>query len=213
MVEPVRPVPKFSIGDAVTYSWNACWRNFAPVMLVSLIVFAGNTIAVLLSATNSSSAMNYAFSLFGILVDVLLVFGLIRAALDVVEGRTPSLGEVFRPDGYGPFLVASVLFLVGLYLGLLLLVVPGLIFGLVFQFYGFVVAEHPDVPATVALRRSAQITRGARARLFGLAVVLLFLNLAGFMVCVVGLVVTYAISAVALAYVYRLLSGQPIASL
>jgi uncharacterized membrane protein len=144
---------------------------------------------------------------------VLLVFGLIRAALEVVEGRTPSLAEAFRPDGYGPFLVASVLFLLGLYIGLLLLVVPGLIFGLVFQFYGFVVAEHPDAPATVALRRSAQITRGARIRLLGLSVVLLLLNLAGFVVCVVGLVVTYAISAVALAYVYRLLSGQPVASL
>jgi uncharacterized membrane protein len=65
----------------------------------------------------------------------------------------------------------------------------------------------------VALRRSAQITRGARIRLLGLSVVLLLLNLAGFVVCVVGLVVTYAISAVALAYVYRLLSGQPVASL
>jgi uncharacterized membrane protein len=181
-------------------------------MLVSLIVLAGNALAVLLSAANSSPAMSYAFSLLGILVDVLLVFGLIRAALEVVEGRIPSLADVFRPDGYGPFLVASVLFLIGLYLGLLVLVVPGLIFGVVFQFYEFVVAEHPDVPATVALRRSAQITRSARVRLFGLAVVLLLLNLAGFMVCVVGLVVTYAISAVALAYVYRLLSGQPIAA-
>jgi uncharacterized membrane protein len=213
VAEPARPVPKFSIGDAVTYGWNACWRNFAPVMLVSLVVLAGDALTVLLSAANSSPAMNYAFSLFGALVEVLLVFGLIRAALEVVEGRTPSLAEVFRPDGYGPFLVASVLFLLGLYVGLLLLVVPGLIFGLVFQFYGFVVAEHPDAPATVALRRSAQITRGARIRLLGLSVVLLLLNLAGFVVCVVGLVVTYAISAVALAYVYRLLSGQPVASL
>ena len=32
------------------------------------------------------------------------------------------------------------------------------------------------------------------------------------MLCFLGLVVTYALSAVALAYVYRLLSGQPIAS-
>jgi uncharacterized membrane protein len=212
-VEPARPVPKFSVGDAVTYSWNACWRHFAPVMVVSSIVLGGNALVVAISAANSSSAMRYAFGLLGVLVDVLLLFGLLRAALEVVEGRTPSLADVFRPDGYGTFLVASVLFLGGLYVGLLALVVPGLIFGVVFQFYGFVVAEHPDVPATVALRRSAQITRGARLRLAGLAVVLLFLNLAGFMICFVGLVVTYAITAVALAYAYRRLSGQPIASL
>ena len=212
-MEPARPLPRFTIADAVTYSWNACWRNFGPVMLVSLVVFVGNTILFFISAANSNSTLNYAFNLLGVLVDLLLVFGLIRASLQLVEGRTPSLAEAFRPDGYGPYLVASVLFLIGTYLGLLLLLVPGIIFGIVFQFYGYVVAEHPDVPATVALRRSAQITRGARLRLFGLAVVLLFLNLAGVFLCFIGLVVTYAVSATALAYVYRLLTGQPVAVL
>jgi len=212
-VDPARPLPKFTVADAVSYSWNACWRNFVPVCLVSLVVFVGNVLVFFIGAVNSSSALSYAFSLLAVLVDVLLVFGLIRASLDLVEGRTPSVGEAFRPDGYGPYLVASVLYLVGTYLGLFLLLVPGIIFAVVFQFYGYVVAEHPQVPATLALRRSAQITKGARWRLFGLAVVLLFLNLAGVFLCFVGLVVTYAVTATALAYVYRLLTGQPVAAL
>jgi uncharacterized membrane protein len=212
VAEPARPVPRFSIGDAVTYSWNACWRNLGPVMIVSLIVLAGNGLVALLGAAFSGAAMGYAFGLFGILFNLLLVFGLLRAALAVVEGRRVSLGEAFSPDGFGPFLLASVLFLLGIYVGLRLLVVPALLFGVVFEFYGFVVAEHPDVGPLMALRRSAGLTRGARVRLLGLAAVLAFLNLAGFLLCFVGLVVTYALSAVALAYVYRLLSGQPIAT-
>ena len=212
MAEPARPVPRFSIGDAVTYSWNACWQNLGPVMLVSGVVLAGNGLVALLEAAFSGAAMGYAFGLFGILINLLLVFGLLRAALSVVEGRPVALAEAFRPDGFGPFLLASVVFLLGIYVGIRLWVVPGLLFGVVFQFYGFVVAEHPDVGPVVALRRAAALTKGVRVRLFGLAAVLAFLNLAGVMLCFLGLVVTYALSAVALAYVYRLLSGQPIAS-
>ena len=211
-MDPVRPLPKFTIGDAVTYSWNACWQNLGPVMLVSLIVLAGNGLVAVLGAVFSGAAMGYAFGLFGILINLLLVFGLLRAALSVVEGRPVALAEAFRPDGFGPFLLASVVFLLGIYVGIRLWVVPGLLFGVVFQFYGFVVAEHPDVGPVVALRRAAALTKGVRVRLFGLAAVLAFLNLAGVMLCFLGLVVTYALSAVALAYVYRLLSGQPIAS-
>ncbi|HSO94857.1 MAG TPA: hypothetical protein VLV81_02330 [Acidimicrobiia bacterium] len=207
-MEPARPLPPFTISEAVTYSWNACLRNGGPAyLLVSLVVFAGNTAVVVLAAANSSAGFQLAFELFGALIDVLLLLGLIRAALDVVDGVTPHLGTVFRPDGYGPYLVASVLFLVGTYLGFILLVVPGLVFAVIFEFYAYVIAEHPDITATGALRRSAEITRGSRVRLLGLAAVLVCLNLAGAL-CVVGLIVTYAISALALAYVYRALTNQ-----
>jgi uncharacterized membrane protein len=208
-VEPARPVPRFTISDAVTYSWNACLRNAGPYLLVSFVVFAGNTAVVVLAAANTNTGLQLAFELLGALIDLLLLLGLIRASLEVVDGRTPRLGEVFRPDGYGPYLVASIFFLVGAYVGTILLVVPGLVFAVVFQFYGYVVAEHPDISATLALRRSAEITRGARVRLIGLAVVLVLVNLAGVM-CVVGLILTYGVSALALAYVYRALSGHPI---
>jgi uncharacterized membrane protein len=211
-VEPARPVPPFTISETVTYSWNATLRNFGPLMLVSLVVFVGNALALLIGSANSTPGFEIAFNLIAILVDLLLVLGLIRASLDVVQGRRPSVGEVFRPEGAVPYLVASVLYLVGVYLGLVL-VVPGVVFGVIFQFYGYVVAEHPDVSAVTALRRSAEITKGVRLRLIGLAVVLVLLNVTGALVCLVGLVVSYAITAMALAYTYRLLTGQPVAAL
>jgi uncharacterized membrane protein len=209
-VEPARPVPRFTISEAVTYSWNACLRNAGSYLLVSLVVFVGNTVVVLLAAANNTAGFQLAFELLGALIDLLLLLGLIRASLDVVDGVTPRLGMVFRPDGYGPYLVASIFFLVGTYLGFILLIVPGVVFAVMFQFYGYVVAEHPDIRATAALRRSAEITRGARLRLIGLAVVLICLNLAGAF-CVVGLIVTYGITALALAYTYRVLSDRPVA--
>jgi uncharacterized membrane protein len=211
-VEPARPVPPFTISETVAYGWNATFRSFGPLVLVSLVVFVGNALALLVGEANSTPGFEIAFNLIAILVDLLLILGLIRASLDVVQGRRPSVGDVFRPDGAGPYLGASVLYLAGVYVGLVL-VVPGVVFGVIFQFYGYVVAEHPDVSALTALRRSAEITKGARLRLIGLAVVLVLLNVTGALVCLVGLVVTYAITAMALAYTYRILTGQPVAAL
>jgi uncharacterized membrane protein len=208
-VEPARPVPRFTISEAVTYSWNACLHNAGPYLLVSLVVFAGNTAVVVLAAANSNAGFELAFELLGALIDLLLLLGLIRASLAVVDGVTPRLGVVFRPDGYGPYLIASIFFLVGTYVGIILLFVPGLVFAVIFEFYGYVVADHPDIAALEALRRSAEVTRGARLRLIGLAVVLICVNLTGAL-CVVGLIFTYAISALALAYTYRVLSNEPI---
>jgi uncharacterized membrane protein len=212
-VEPARPVPPFTISETVTYGWTATFRNFGPLMLVSLVVFVGNALAILIGEVNTTAGFEIAFNLIAILIDVLLILGLIRASLDVVQGRRPSLGEVFRPEGAGPYLVASVCYLVGVNLGLVVFVVPGVIFGLIFQFYGYVIAEHPDISATTALRRSAEITKGARLRLLGLALVLLFVNLTGAVICIVGLVVTYAITATTLAHTYRTLTGQPVVTL
>lgn len=210
-MEPARPVPRFTISEAVTYGWTACFQNAGSYLLVSLVVFVGNTVVVLIAAANDQAGLQLAFELLGALIDLLLLLGLIRASLEVVDRATPRLGAVFRPDGYGPYLVASIFFLVGTYLGFVLLIVPGLFFAVIFQFYGYVVAEHPDISASAALRRSAEITRGGRLRLIGLAAVLVCMNLAGAL-CVVGLVITYGISALALAYVYRVLSNQAIAT-
>ena len=47
--------------------------------------------------------------------------------------------------------------------------------------------------------------------LLGLAFLMLLINIAGLLLCFVGLLFTYPMTAVVFAYTYRALSGQPIA--
>lgn len=58
-----------------------------------------------------------------------------------------------------------------------------------------------------ALRRSAEITRGNRWQLFGFLIVLLLLNIVGLLALVIGVLITSAVSILALAHVYRRLDG------
>src|SRR2546421_2936420 len=122
--------------------------------------------------------------LIGNLVGLLITLGWLRVALEVTNGVKPELGDVFKANGYGPFILASILFYIGTVIGLILLIIPGLIFIATFGFYGFVIAQRGDgVGVIESLQRSADITRGHRWTLFGMAIVLFLVNIVGLIAC------------------------------
>jgi hypothetical protein len=200
-----------SIGDAVSYGWGAYWKNVGPMVVIVLVIAVIEVAFGLLGNAFDSVAAQIVFGLLGWLLGLFLGLGLFRIALEVTRGRTPALSEVFRTEGYGPYIVASILFGLGFYIGLILCIIPGIIFAVVFGFYGFVAAEQGDAAvATDTLRRAAQITEGQRWQLFGLAIVLFLINLVGALLCGIGLLFTVGITIIAWAYTYRRLSGETV---
>ena len=117
---------------------------------------------------------------------------------------------LFQTDGFGPYILASILFGIAVFVGLILCIIPGLIFAVVYHFYGYVLVENPSTGAMDSLKKAADISRGHRWELFGLFIVLLLINIVGLIACLVGVIFTAGISAVAVAYAYRSLSGQSV---
>ena len=73
----------------------------------------------------------------------------------------PEVGDLFKFDGYGPYVGVSILFGLGFYIGLILCIVPGIIFAVAFGFYGFVIAERGEGMGVIdSLKESADLTRG-----------------------------------------------------
>ena len=123
----------------------------------------------------------------------------------------PEVGDLFKVDGYGPYILASMLFVLGFDVGLILCIVPGIIFAATFGFYGFVIVERGDgVGWSTRCKASADLTRGNRWQLFGLGLVLLLINVVGLLACGVGLIFTLGITIIAWAYIYRALSGETV---
>jgi hypothetical protein len=200
----------FSVGAAVGFGWNAFWRNAGPMLLITVVIIAVTAVVNLLSNFTSSVVLDVVFSIASWIVGLLVGFGLIRASLAVTRGEKPEVGMLFRGDNFGPYVLASIVFGLGAALGLILLVVPGIIFMIVFQFYGYVLSEGSSGGAMAALARSAEITKGRRWELFGLGIVLFLITLVGLLLCCVGLIFTYPITALATAYAYRSLNGEPV---
>ncbi|CAB4652593.1 unannotated protein [freshwater metagenome] len=55
--------------------------------------------------------------------------------------------------------------------------------------------------------------KGNFGAVLGLIVLLMLINIAGAMLCGIGLLFTYPMSSVAVAYAYRTLNGQPVAAI
>ncbi len=202
----------FDIGRAISYGWTAYWKNAGPLIVLALVVIVVNFAIGLVGQNVTGVAPRVVLQLIGFVVGIVLAMGLIRASLAVVEGRTPEVSLLFQTDGFGPYLVASILVAIGVFFGIILCIVPGLILAIMWQFFGYVIVENPAMGPVDALRRSAEITRGNRWELFALGILLIAINLVGLVACGIGLIFTYGITVITLAYTYKTLGGQPVVS-
>jgi uncharacterized membrane protein len=201
----------FSVGEAVSYGWDVYWKNVGPLVVIALVVFGIQLVFGLIASAVDSVFAQVVIQIIGTLVSLLITLGWWRVAVEITRGVKPEVGDLFKAQGYGVFIVASILFYIGAVIGFILLIIPGIIFCVVFGFYGFVIAERGDgVGVMESLQRSADITRGHRWEIFGLAIVLLLIDVVGALLCGIGLLFTSGITLIAWAYAYRSLSGETV---
>ena len=202
----------FNVGDAISYGWTAYWKNAGPMVLITLVIFVVQLLISIVGSGTNGAAARVVLQLLSFVVGIVLAMGLIRASLAVCEGRKPEVSMLLQTDGFFNYLVAAILFGIAVFFGLVLCIIPGIIVAVVFHYFGYAIVQQPELGAVDALKRSAEITKGYRWQLFGLALLLLLINLVGLLACGVGLLFTYGISAIAIAYAYKTLSGQAVAA-
>lgn len=199
---------QIDIGEAISAGWSRFWPNIVPMALFALVVWAVNGLLQL--PQQETGVATFVLGVIGFLVGQLVAIGWIKIALDITDGRAVRTDAITERLGLiVPYLIAAVLYAVMVSVGLVLLVVPGIILAIVFGFYGFHIVDTGDRDAIGALRRSAELTKGHRGRLFLLGLALLGLNILGLLALVIGVLVTSGISLLAIAHVYRRLASAP----
>lgn len=202
-----------SIKETLAEGWQALKANlpvFVAVGLVGLGIWMAEQIG--LGIANASGSLKpflvTVTNLAARLAQLWLQLVLIRMALKVVDGQPVSVDELSRsaPD-FLSFLLASVLYSLVVTGGMILLIVPGVIWAVRYGLYGFVVAnEHVD--PVEALKRARVLSDGVRWELFVFGLALIGVNILGAMALGVGLLATIPITAVAAARVYRQLAAR-----
>lgn len=135
-------------------------------------------------------------------LDMLMAIGYIKIFLAMSRDKKPQLSDLFvHVDLLFSYAVATICYVLMLLGGGLLLIVPGFIFGVMFQMYTYGVADKGLGPIA-ALKNSREITRGSRLNLFWLGCLVGLINLAGLLCFVVGLLWSIPTTAIALATVY-----------
>jgi hypothetical protein len=212
---------KIDIGRVIGETFGVLRRNFVTFLVLSLIMSGVPTalfVYAQASMYGSAGAFNSDFVmwwLMGMLVFMItatvLQATLIHTTVQDLNGKKATVAESLAVGlrAFLPLIGLGILFSLGIMLGFLLLIVPGIM---------LLVAWFVAVPAFIADRtsitgafgRSAQLTRGNRWRIFGLLVMIYVIILV--LSLVVGAVTGIgAINAGADPAAYRDLQTSPLA--
>ncbi len=145
------------------------------------------------------------FALF--LVNMLMAIGYIKICLAMSRDQKPQLSDLFtHVDLLISYILGSICYFATVIGGGLLLVIPGIIFGIMFQMYSYLIVDKGLGPIA-AMQRSREITRGSRMNLFLLGLLIGLINLAGALCFLIGLLWSIPTTSIALATVYDHLEG------
>lgn len=216
---PVRA--PFSATDAIGYGWNAFTANVGPLAVIGLVVVLASGLSNWLSRGYDNAFISLAGAVLGAFISLVIGLGLIRAALRILDGGRPSAEDVVSTQDIGPYILASLMVALIVSVGFILCIVPGLIAGYLLQFYGYAIIDRkadsvttaPQSTPTGALRASFEVAANNVGPLILLAVLCFLLNFAGLLLCIVGLLVTVPVTAIAVAYAWRYFSGGRIAQI
>ncbi len=219
---PIQPTP-IEFGEVFSDAWNVYTNNIAPVLLAALPVFIFNAVSgyalQIAAAIASAQSEELGLIVFWVGYFVVLVLGTFLGIgqtivlLDVARGRPTSPERFFSAGRYLLWIIlGGIAFMLMVYIGMALCIVPGVILALMFgQFYFLMIDRELDFGD--AFTTSKNITEGNKLTLFGIAIVAGLIAMGSCLVlCVPALFfIPYCNMIYVIAYLK--MSGQPIAGL
>ncbi|PIT86667.1 MAG: hypothetical protein COU33_01865 [Candidatus Magasanikbacteria bacterium CG10_big_fil_rev_8_21_14_0_10_43_6] len=205
-MEQQKSVP---IGESLKYGWHTMKENigfFILLLVVYYVVYFGASIVVGMLSGNNPVYIVLNIAL--IVWSLLLSLGLIHITLAFVDSKKPTIGELFGQGALlGQAILLYILYTLIVMAGILLLVVPGIIWSLKYS-QAFYLLVDKKMSATEALKKSGELTSGVKLELFGFGIVSGLVILAGLLALVVGLFAAIPTVMIATTFVYRRLLSQ-----
>jgi hypothetical protein len=184
---------ELSIGSLVRFGWETFksrpWIFVGTTALLGLLLGISGSVSSGLDALFSGSAEEPSLpgTVFGWATSTLISMGATAFYLAAHDNsQTAEVSMLWHPQKFWSFLGASLLVSLAVLVGMILLIVPGVIFALMFMFATMIIIDRGLGPIE-AMKESRRITSGYRWKLLGLALVLMLLNLAGLLALVVSL--------------------------
>lgn len=205
----------FPFKESLQSGWNIVKDNFIFFLFAILILFIISSLGNFVSenavkAQPSLGVIKFVLEIISIFFSILINLGLIKVILMFIDGQKPKFKEIFSlSNKVITMFVSSLLYGLIVMGGFILLIVPGVIWGLKYSLYKYYIVEKNAGPVE-ALKLSAQATSGAKWNLFLFGFVCAGVNILGVLCLGIGLLFTIPMTFVATTYVYRKLAAQTI---
>jgi len=200
----------FTVKEALRFGGSTFKKNWQFLVIVFVIVIVVGMIPGWLHdwARDNFPAISFVFSILGWIVQIVTSIGIIIISLKLVDGKKPHITDLYKhyPILLNYFL-GSLLYGAVTLLGFILLIVPGIIWGIKYQYTTYLIVDRGMKPME-AFKTSGKITQGQKTKLFWLGIAYIGITLVGILIVGIGLIISWPIIALSGAYVYRKLSPK-----
>ncbi|MBU1888281.1 MAG: hypothetical protein KKB46_03710, partial [Candidatus Omnitrophica bacterium] len=164
---------KFSKKEALRFGWVTMKNNIGffigILMMAGLFAVASGIITKTVELNKGNNAVIFLLLVIAIAIWALqrvVEMGSMRIALKFNDKEKPIFSDLFSCFHlFFKYIAGTILYLLIMIGGLCLLVVPGIIWMIKFQFFGFLIIDKNLGPIE-ALKKSYEITRGVKWNLF-----------------------------------------------
>lgn len=207
-------VKSLPISESISFGWKKATASFlfflqvlGILILVSIVFSMVN--AALGKGSENISPMNgfliLIVSLINAVVQLGIDIGITRIGLTFVDNKTPAVSQLFKPWDSNlilRYLGGAVLYGLIVFGGMLLFVVPGIIWAIKFQYYKYLIVDKGLGPVE-ALKASSALTQGYKWSLFGYAILMVLVNILGMVALVIGLFWSIPTTMISNAFIFR----------
>lgn len=204
MNESLRPT------EAIKVGWEKMKKNFWFFVVLLIIIWLIQAVPAAISSVLKEKmfALYILVTLAAWVIQIIVNIGLIKITLDIFDKGSGDFKDLFSGvQMLGNFILGSLLYSLIIIGGLLLFIIPGIIWGIKYQFFAYLIVDKKLGPVE-ALKKSGEITKGNKGNLFLLGLLSMLINFGGMLLLVVGLLATIPTTMMAMVYAYRKLMGE-----
>lgn len=204
----------FSIKESIRVGWEKTkanfWKSVAIIFISLSIPFLMQILSALIERDSSllSFPIYMAIIVAGVYLSIALKIGATKLFLRIYDGENPEIKEIFNTYGlFWRYLGQSILYSLIVVGGMILLVVPGIIFAIMYSFASIIIVD-ANIGIKASLKESKAITNGSKWKLLGFFIVIGLINILGYIALGVGIFVTIPITTFAMIHIYRELTKK-----
>ncbi len=199
---------KFSKNEAIRFGWDTMKDNLVFYIVILLLSWLISGAFSALGQIDVSGFHPYApFGIVSWVIGLFFSMAFIRISLKLVDGQKPEFTDLWASYRlFWKFLGGYILYFLIVLGGLILLIVPGIIWAIKYSLFGFLIIDREMGPVE-AIKASGRLTQDAKGDLFLLALLFIGITILGALACVVGLFAAIPTVMIAHAYVYRKLAA------
>jgi uncharacterized membrane protein len=199
------------VGTSYDNAWRWLWKYFVELLLlvvIYIVISIPSGVGGWFPSSPAGPALGFFTSLYSVFVMGPVGYGLAYAALKAARGEKPEVTDMF--EGFKTYLnvvAASLLVSVIVVVGLVLLIVPGIIFACKLAFVPYLVMDR-KMEATEAIRTSWSMTDGRAGTIFLIGLLAIPIFIAGALCFGVGVIISAMWVSLAFASYYHLVSAS-----